>query len=249
MPVGGAQLRPAIIRFHQHRDERYPQPPSGRALCPLLFGGKSYRGHPDKPRALHQSAFLVDRRQSIIGRYHKRHPMPFGECVPGEDVYPDIKRSFPMQEELTAGGDANVLACGGGARIDVMMCYEEMIPETARSLVANGANLLVSLVNGAAFTTPLTLEQHRMLARLRAVETRRCLLRCAATGETCAIPPIGTITASLPLHARGSLATTASLLDGRTLASRTGSLFPICCGLAAAALVWRHRRRASGRFP
>ncbi len=230
------------------RPPRAGMRPLDEPPCPLLFGGKSYRGHPEKPRDLYQSALLIDRDQTITGRYHKRHLMPFGEYVPGEDVYPDIKRSFPMQEDLSAGTDAHVLACGP-ARIGVMLCYEDMIPEAARSLVANGATLLVSLINGAAFTAPLTLEQHRMLARLRAVETRRCLLRCAATGETCVISPIGTITAALPLHDRGALAARAPLVEGRTLASRTDRLFPIGCGLAMALVVWRGRRPANNRFP
>ena len=230
------------------RPPRAGMRPLEERLCPLLFGGKSYRGHPDKPHVLHQSALLIDRDHAITGRYHKRYLMPFGEYVPGEDRYPDIKRYFPMQEELTAGSEANVLA-SDPARIGVMMCYEDMIPEAARSLVANGANLLVSLINGSAFTARLTLEQHRMLAQLRAVETRRCLLRCAATGETCVISPVGTITVALPLHARGSLAARPPLMEGRTLASRLGRLFPACCGLGVAAVAWRHRRAAAGRFP
>jgi apolipoprotein N-acyltransferase len=112
--------------------------------------------------------------------------------------------------------------------------------------VANGANVLVSLINGSAFTARLTLEQHRMLAQLRAVEMRRCLLRCAATGETCVISPVGTITAALPLHVRGALAARPPLMEGRTLATRLGSLFPACCGLGVAAVAWRHRRAAAG---
>jgi len=228
------------------RPPRTGMQPLADAACPLLFGGKIYTGHPEKPRALHQSAILLDAAATIVGTYHKRHLMPFGEYVPGDDVYPDIKRYFPMQEEITAGAEANVLACGSGVRIGVMMCYEDMIPEAARSLVANGANLLVSLINGSAFTSRLTLEQHRMLARLRAVETRRCLLRCAATGETCVIAPTGSITASLPLHVHGVLAAQAPLVEGRTLASRVGGLFPGCCGLGAAAIAWRRRRPAAG---
>ncbi len=227
------------------RPPRAGMRPLDDPVSPLLFGGKSYHGHPEKPRQLYQSAILVDRDHSITGRYHKRHLMPFGEYVPGEDRYPDIKRYFPMQEELTAGSEANVLA-SGQARLGVMMCYEDMIPEAARSLVANGANVLVSLINGSAFTAPLTLEQHRMLGRLRAVETRRCLLRCAATGETCVISPVGTITAALPLHVRGALAARPPLMEGRTLASRLGGLFPACCGLGVVAVAWRHRRAAAG---
>ncbi|MGI9178252.1 MAG: apolipoprotein N-acyltransferase, partial [Pirellulales bacterium] len=207
--------------------------------CPILFGGKFYRGHPDRPRALYQSGILVDATHAIIGRYHKRHLMPFGEYVPGEDWYPDLKRLFPTQDTLTEGGAPTVMSLGGDARIGTMLCYEDMISTAARSMVAHGATVLVSLINGSAFTEPLTLTQHRLLAQLRAVETRRCLVRCAATGETCIIMPSGTIAESLPLHDRGVLRADVPLLEGRTLYSRTGRILPAVCALAVGVIVWR----------
>ena len=226
-----------------------PPSPGMRPLeapaCPLLFGGKIFHGHPLKPQALHQSAILIDRDEAILGCYHKRHLMPFGEYVPGEEWYPDLKHYFPMQDQLTQGEACNVLACGPSARLGVMLCYEDMIPSAARTLTAESANVLVSLINGAAFTAPLTLAQHRLLAQLRAVENRRCLLRCAATGETCVISPVGQVTATLPLHARDVLAATVPLLEVRTLYSRIGPLFPLVCGMAVAALIFRHSRRVS----
>lgn len=215
--------------------------------CPLLFGGKIYVGHPEKPRALHQSAILVDAEQAIVGRYHKRHLMPFGEYVPGAGVYPDLALYFPMQDEMTEGTEATVLACGPRARLGVMLCYEDMIPGAARSLVREGANLLVSLINGSAFTEPLTLRQHRQLAQLRAVECRRTLVRCAATGETCVVSAIGTIDTALPLHGRDVVVAEVPLLEGRTLASRIGPAFPIAAGIGALAIAWR-RGRAGRRF-
>jgi apolipoprotein N-acyltransferase len=211
-------------------------------VCPLLFGGKIYSGHPDKPRELYQSAILIDSSHAILGCYHKRHLMPFGEYVPGEDWFPDVKRYFPMQDDLTEGRDPVVLPCGDGARLGVMLCYEDMIPKAARTLVAADANVLVSLINGAAFTEPLTLAQHRLLAQLRAVETRRSLLRCAATGQTCVVSPLGVVTAALPLQTRGVLEASVPLLEGHTLASRIGPAFPLACWLAVAALVFRSRR-------
>jgi apolipoprotein N-acyltransferase len=220
--------------------------PLDEPTSPILFGGKFYRGHPDKPKALYQSGILVDPTHAIVGRYHKRHLMPFGEYVPGEDWYPDIKRYFPMQDEFTAGTEPTVLAVGAEARLGVMMCYEDMISGAARSLAASGANLLVSLINGAAFTEPLTLRQHRLLAQLRAVETRRCLLRCAATGETCVVSPAGIVTAAVPLHARETLRADIPLLEGRTLYSRTGRILPWACGLGLALVARRRAAAAAG---
>jgi len=208
--------------------------------CPLLFGGKIYTGHPEKPQTVHQSAILIDSSHAILGRYHKRHLMPFGEYVPGVDLYPALRLHFPMQDEMTEGTEATVLSCGRGARLGVMLCYEDMIPGAARSLVAASANVLVSLINGSAFTKPLTLQQHRMLAQLRAVECRRALVRCAATGETCVISPLGTVTARLPLDDRDVLMADVPLLAGRTLASRLGVAFPALAAVGALAVgFWR----------
>jgi apolipoprotein N-acyltransferase len=122
-----------------------------------------------------------------------------------------------------------------------MLCYEDMIPEAARSLVAESATVLVSLINGAAFTEPLTLAQHRLLAQLRAVENRRAFVRCAATGETCVISPTGRIIARLPVHVQESLVATVPLLKSRTLSSRTGTVFPAACAVGLVVLARRSR--------
>ncbi len=220
--------------------------------CPLLFGGKSFIGHSEKPRSLYQSAILLDATAGISGRYHKRHLMPFGEYVPGARWFPEVARLFPMQETLAEGLDATVLSDGGPARIGVLLCYEDMIPSAAQTLVKESANLLVSLINGAAFTSPLTLQQHRLLSQLRAVESRRFLLRCAATGETCVISPLGEIVARLPLQTRCCLSYDVGLLDDQTAFLRLGEgVFPVSCAVALIPLCLPAlvRRKTAARSP
>lgn len=209
---------------------------------PLLFGGRIYRGHPDKPRAIHQAALLIDTTAAIRGTYHKRHLMPFGEYVPGAAWLPDLARSFAMQEELTPGTDATVLDLGD-VRIGVLLCYEDMLPAAARSLVDGSAELLVALINGSAFPSTVTLVQHRMLAQLRAIENRRALVRCAATGETCVVSPVGTLDARLPLGAPGLLRAEIPLLGRWTPARTLASVFPAACGVALVA--WAIRQRGA----
>jgi apolipoprotein N-acyltransferase len=209
---------------------------------PLLLGGIVHEGHPDHPAALRQSAVLVDAAGTIRGRYDKRHLMPFGEYVPLAELWPDLRRHFPVADDFSPGSEATVLRDDGPARLGVMLCYEDMVPSAARSLVQNAANVLVVLINGAAFTSDLTLRQHRLLAQLRAVECRRSLLRCAATGQTCVVSPLGTITATLPLGAPATLDVRVPLIDTLTPAVRVGPLFPALCG--AAATVWLAAGRA-----
>lgn len=233
---------PAEI-LRKSRDPNRGSRPLDEHACPLLFGGKIFSGYPEKPTELYQSAILVDEEHDIVGCYHKRHLMPFGEYVPGEDWYPELKLYFPMQEEMTAGGEPTVLPGPAGTRLGAMLCYEDMLSGAATSMVAGGANVLVSLINGSAFTAPLTLVQHRLLAQLRAVECRRSLARCAATGETCVVSPLGTIAARLPLHAQAVLEAEVPLIESRTLYSRIGRAFPLACGLALLAMIGMRRRR------
>ena len=71
----------------------------------------------------------------------------------------------------------------------------------------------MSLIHGASFTNPLTLRQHRLLAQQRAIECRRCLVRCSSTGETCVIDAAGRIVDRLPLGPAGVLNVTVPLLE------------------------------------
>jgi len=216
--------------------------PWERPRHPLLFGGKIYRGHPEKPRAIHQAALLVDTALAIRGTYRKRHLMPFGEYVPAAAWLPDLAGWFAMQDVLTPGTEATVLALGG-ARIGVLLCYEDMLPAAARSLVDNSATVLVSLINGAAFASDVTLAQHRMLAQCRAIENRRALVRCAATGETCVVSPVGTLSARLPVHVPGVLHADVPLLEAWTPARRLAAVWPAACVAALAVrLIPRTRR-------
>lgn len=217
-----------------------PEPP-----CPLLLGGAIYQGYPEKPRRIHQAALLLDGRERLVGVYRKRHLMPFGEYVPGAGLFPDLRLHFPLDVEFDVGTAADAIACGP-ARLGMLLCYEDMVPAAAAAVVANSANLLVSLVDGSSFHDPLTLAQHRLLAQGRAVELRRSLVRCASTGETCVISPAGTVLARVPVEKSGWLVADVPLLEGRTPASRSGPLAAVACGVAAAGLAIRRRLAAFG---
>ncbi len=216
-----------------------PDPP-----CPLLLGGKIYRGYPEKPREIFQAALLIDAAERLVGCSHKRHLMPFGEYVPGADLMPSLRLYFPMEDEFAAGTTGTVLECGA-ARLGTLLCYEDMVPEASSSLVNRSANVLVSLINGSSFTATLTLTQHRLLAQCRAIENRRSLVRCSATGETCVISPLGTVDARLPPGKPGFLIADVPLLEGQTVATRFGRWFPVASALAlAVGWAWRRGRPA-----
>ncbi len=200
--------------------------------CELLVGGKTYFNRNDSNReTLHVTAMLISDSESIEGRYHKRHLMPFGEYVPFGKWIPALDRLFDMQDVIEPGLEPIILHSRSGARIGTLLCYEDMVPEAAIDFVHCNANLLVSLINGSAFESPFTLRQHRLLSQSRAIETRKFFVRCAATGETCIVSPLGTITTRLPTIERGVLTGEIALLDGRTLYCEQSRLLVMCSGV------------------
>jgi apolipoprotein N-acyltransferase len=143
---------------------------------------------------------------------------------------------------MTPGAEAEVLGSKTGARLGAMLCYEDMVPVASREMVHGGANVLVSLINGSAFESPHTLKQHRLLAQLRALECRRYFLRCAATGETCVISPLGEIVDRIPLQQDGVLKSEVALLERTTVYSHAPWLGPSLCLLGLTAMsVFRFR--------
>lgn len=234
--------------FELSRDPLRGMRPWPNPSCPLLLGCRTYNGDRDHPSELYQSAVLLDTQERITGRYYKRTLMPFGEYVPGKDWLPGMDRLFPLPQTFIPGNEATILLAGDNVRLGTMICYEDMNPSAARSMVSNSANLLISLINGASFENTLTLRQHRLLAQLRAVECRRYHLRVSSTGETCVITPLGQVEASLPLQTTAVLTANVALIDSLTWGCRIGNLFPWLCAFALALYARQTRRAASFQF-
>lgn len=207
--------------------------------CELLLGGKNYVGDRDEPEQIYVTAMLLDEKERIAARYNKRFLMPFGEYVPFEETVPGLAELFDMAEHMTPGMEAQVLPSQTGARLGTMLCYEDMVPAAAREMTLAGANVLVSLINGSAFESPHTLKQHRLLAQLRALECRRTFLRCAATGETCVISPLGEIVDRLPVQQNGVLKSEVALVDRTTVYTHAPWLGSTLCFLGLGFLLIR----------
>jgi apolipoprotein N-acyltransferase len=227
---------------HSRKPERGLQPwPTPR--CELLLGGKCYQGDPESPELLHVTAMLIDEQQHINARYHKRFLMPFGEYVPFEKTVPGMQELFDMAEHVQPGATPKPISSQTGARMGVMLCYEDMVPRAAYEPVRQGANVLVSLANGSAFESPYTLTQHRLLSQLRAIECRKSFVRCAATGQSCVISPVGKIEQRLALQQDGALVANVSLLEGQTFFTRApwlGTALSLLGLVATTVLLRRH---------
>lgn len=210
----------------------------------LLAGGKLYPKSAGEDGPYAMTAFLISPEQEILGRYRKRTLLPFGEYVPGQSYYPDIRKWATLTDIMEAGNDPSPLVTRDGRRLGVLICYEDTFPANARQTVVAGAEALFSLIQGSAFENPLTLVQHQRLAALRAVENRRYFVRCSSTGVTCVIAPTGKIVAQLQPQTDGTLLGEIVMIDHRSVYNIIGEVFPwFCTAVTALGLYFSLRGR------
>lgn len=178
------------------------------------------------------------------GHYRKRHLVPFGEYVPLAPVLGWAERYLPAGSGFAAGTSPAPLALNGHA-LGPTICYEDAFAREVRPTVSAGADLLVNVTNDAWFGPSIGPDQHAQLARIRALEVRRPLLRVANTGRTFAVDAWGRVTAALPRQEPGVLRVTVQPRAGTTPYTGLGP-WP-AWGLALAGLLaggWAGRRRA-----
>ena len=109
-----------------------------------------------------------------------------------------------------------------GGRFSVFICYEATFPDAVRRFVQNRAELLINISNDGWFGRSSAPAQHLAMARVRAVENRRWLLRDTNNGFTVSVDPYGRIVASMAPDVRGELDAPYAFRDDTTLYTRWG---------------------------
>ena len=191
------------------------------------------------------SAILLDPNGHRIFTYDKIRLVPFGEYVP-------LRRWLTFAGKLTADiGDftpGTVHAVGyldapgvkdllAAPRFGTFICYEAVFPEEARQYTAEGAQLLITISNDGWFGRSGAPEQHVMMARVRAVENRRWLLRATNNGFTVSVDPYGRIVAQLATDIRGELDAPYDFRSDVTPYVRFGDWLPWLCVIASFGLL------------
>ena len=179
-----------------------------------------------------------------VQTYAKRHLVPFGEYVPpGFSWFFNLVR-IPMSD-FSAGPATQLPLKIAGQQIAANICYEDLFGEEIIQSLPT-ATLLINLSNTAWFGDSLAQPQHLQIARMRALETGRMMLRATNTGITAAIAPDGRVLAALPPFTTGALRIEARGYTGLTPYSRWGNglalLLAICACLPALLSAYRRGR-------
>src|SRR5699024_1665881 len=145
-----------------------------------------------------------------------------GEFVPFENQLRGLIPFFDLDMSSFDHGEpnqSNLIA--KQVAIAPSICYEIMYPELVAQQAIN-SNVLITVSNDAWFGTSAGPHQHFQMARLRAIENGRWMLRSTNTGITAVINERGQVHAQLPQFERNVLLSSFVPLSGRTPYNRFG---------------------------
>ncbi|HEY2003072.1 MAG TPA: apolipoprotein N-acyltransferase [Acidobacteriaceae bacterium] len=175
---------------------------------------------------------------ALLGRYAKIHLVPWGEYVPFANVFSFAHKLTRNAGRLTHGWRRMVFRLHGH-QYGIFICYESIFADEIRQFVVNGAEVLVNISDDGWYGDTSAPWQHLNMARMRAVENRRWVLRDTDTGVTAAIDPYGRITQSVPRHEFTSLAVRYGFNDDLTFYTRFGDVFALLCGILSLGILAR----------
>ncbi len=189
------------------------------------------------------SVYLIGRDGTVLGRYDKNVPLPFGEYLPLSGVFPWLADLIEGPGNFKAGTGTHTLE-GADHRFASPICYEAILPSVCRSF--DRPDMLVNVTNDAWFTGPATY-QHGMLATIRATELGTPLFRAAYTGSSLIAEPHGHVYAQTQSMERVNRPVGVRMARVDTIYARFGDWFVYLCmlGLAAAGFIapWREQKR------
>jgi apolipoprotein N-acyltransferase len=165
--------------------------------------------------------------------YAKQHLVPFGEYSPPLFGWFYRLIDLPMSDQTRGRPDQPPMHFGG-QRVALNICYEDLFgAELIRSLPQ--ATLMLNLSNLAWYGDSFAQPQHLQIARVRALETGRPMLRSTNTGMTAVVQPDGQVSAVLPAFEEGVLHAEVQGHQGLTPYARWGDTAALA--LAALALL------------
>jgi len=198
----------------------------------------------DAASALLNSAIMVKPDGSFGLRYDKIHLVPFGEYVPFKRLFSFAGKITKDVGDFTPGRERTIFELDGH-KVGVFICYESVFPDEIRLFPQRGAEVLVNISNDGWYGESGAPGQHLNMARMRAIENNRWVLRATNSGITASIDPFGRLADEAPRNVRRGLEARYRFIPGTTFYSRHGDVFAYLCVIVAAiALFFRFNVRA-----
>jgi apolipoprotein N-acyltransferase len=178
--------------------------------------------------------------------YDKIHLVPFGEYEPFPLIHQVVTSVSEEVGGFRKGKDRNVGRFSNGNTFSIFICYEAIYAGEIRQFANNGAELLINISNDGWFGKSEAAEQHLRMARVRAVENRRWLIRDTNSGITAAIDPYGNVTRAMQRDTRDAADLPYDFRTDKTIYTRFGDWFAwMCVGISAILILLTFRKAKS----
>jgi apolipoprotein N-acyltransferase len=221
-----------------------------RVGVPILLGSEYVRYGGDEPRRSYNAVFAVDAAGTLLDDWGaKTYLVPFVEATPFRSVFRRFVEDREGEWHWLAGGftpgPRNVVVEVAGARVGVLVCYEQLFPDLARGLRNAGAELQIVITNDAWFGRSLFQPYQANAVRLRAIESRTTFVRVANTGISGFVDTRGRYHRRTGLFEKAIEVWDVPLTDRLTLYDKTGDVVAwlAIAGLLAALALARFSHR------
>jgi apolipoprotein N-acyltransferase len=209
--------------------------------APHPFSARPLEGM-DRAFDAYNAALLV-RPDGSFQAYNKSKLVPGVELMPFESVLGPLS-GLALDLGGTTGSlgtqeERSVLHTGSGLGLAPVICYESIYGDHVAAHVRNGADLIVIMTNDGWWGDSPGYKQHLAYGRLRAVETRRDVARCANTGISAFINQRGDVLQKSGWWVQATLRGTVHLRNDITFYTRHGDYIGKgAYGASALLLLW-----------
>ncbi|MCG8377982.1 MAG: apolipoprotein N-acyltransferase [Proteobacteria bacterium] len=186
------------------------------------------------------SVLLIDDKDRF---YHKHHLVPFGEYLPLEPILGAFLHflKIPMSDFSSGKFDEKLFSTDKGI-FGMSICYEDAYATEIRQSLPT-ANILINVSNDAWFGDSLAPHQHLQIARMRALESGRYMLRATNTGISAIIDETGQIVTQSPQFEPHALSGEVKLFEGNTPFSFYGNYVVLFISLIILLITYYLQRR------
>jgi len=202
---------------------------AGRFRFGIIFNNVRYLESGESSR-FYNTAYFMNRGGLVEGVYDKIHLVPFGEYIPLKSILSFVEVISKDVGSFEFGADYRTIKLDGHP-VNAVICFEAVFPGMVRRFVGQGSELIVNLTNDGWYGNSAAPFQHLAIARFRAVEFRRFLLRSTNSGVSAVVYPDGRIQSSTGILREEICRGRFDFINARTLYARYGDVFVLLCAI------------------